>query len=63
MTDPVEDSITEALQDGNLTIESDGDRVTRRPVKDLVQQLDIVREIKTGKARPFGVLRDTRYEG
>lgn len=62
MADPREDRIIDAIADPNLTVESDGDRVTRRSVKELTQALDVVQERVTGRARPFAVIRQARYE-
>jgi|GEM_PF-6388891 len=63
MADPLEDRIIDAIADPNLTVEADGDRVTRRSMKELTEALDIVRERTAGKARPFATIRQARYEG
>lgn len=63
MADPLEDRIINAIADPNQTVEADGDRVTKRPVKELVHALDVVREHATGKSRPFATIRQARYDG
>lgn len=63
MTDPVDDPIKNALRDPNLTVESDGDRVTRRSVKELLQLNDLQKELRGEPQAPFATFRDTRYDG
>lgn len=63
MADPLEDRIIDAIADPNQTVEADGDRVTRRSVKELAEALDIVRAHRSGKPRSYATLRSTRYDG
>lgn len=63
MTDPRKEALLDAVADPNLTVESDGDRLTRRSVKDIERALDVLDRHASGQnARPVAVLRETRFE-